>query len=273
MFLKKKSAILIFIMSIILLISGCSSEADPTTSQNTESRLDKIIKAKKIRVATYADSPGWSVLNANGEYEGYDPDIARKLAEALGVEVEFVTTDGVNRIPLLESDKVDVAISVFTPTNERAKSIEFTIPYSAAGMVPMFKKGAPIDSWDDLAGKKVSVARGTTSDMAVTKYVPKAEVVRFDAVSDAFMALKTGKVDVFIEEDGIVLDLVKKNPEFQAMPGQPFKPAYIAMGVKKGDQIWLNYLNNFIRNLNYSGEGAELYKKWFGVDAPKLMTY
>ncbi|WP_052947586.1 transporter substrate-binding domain-containing protein [Aneurinibacillus tyrosinisolvens] len=273
MFLKKTSAILILALSIFLLISGCSSETNATASKNTESRLDKIISSKKIRIATYADSPGWSVLNAKGEYEGYDPDIARKLAAVLGAEIEFVTTDGVNRIPLLESDKADVAISVFTPTDERAKSINFTIPYSAAGIVPMFKKGQPINSWKDLEGKKISVARGTTSDMAITKYVKGAELVKFDAVADAFMALKTGKVDAFAEEDGITLDLAKKNPEFQLMPGQPFKPAYIAMGVKKGDQEWLNYLNNFIRNLNYSGEGAELYKKWFGVDAPKMMTY
>ncbi|WP_019122596.1 transporter substrate-binding domain-containing protein [Brevibacillus massiliensis] len=273
MFLKNKSAIVVLVMSMILLISGCSSDASTTPAQNAESHLDKIIKSKKIRVATYADSPGWSVLNANGEYEGYDPDIARLLAESLGAEVEFVTTDGVNRIPLLESDKVDVAIAVFTPTNERAKSIDFTIPYSAAGLVPMYPKNKPIKSWDDLKGKKVSVSKGSTGDIALSKYYPEAQIVRFDATSDAFMALKTGKVDVFVEEDGIILDLLKKNPEFESLPGQPFKSSYIAMGVKKGDQEWLNYLNQFIRNLNYSGEGAELYKKWFGVDAPKLLTY
>jgi polar amino acid transport system substrate-binding protein len=272
MFLKNKSAFLILVM-FILLISGCSSQSSTGPSQNSDSRLDKIIKAKKIRIATYADSPGWSVLNAKGEYEGFDPDISRKLAEALGVEIEFVTTDGVNRIPLLESDKVDVAISVFTPTNERAKSINFTIPYSAAGLVPMYPKDKPISSWDDLSGKKVSVSKGSTGDLALTKYYPESQIVRFDATADAFLALKTGKVDVFVEEDGIILDLLKKNPEFQSLPGQPFKSSYIAMGVKKGDQEWLNYLNQFIRNLNYSGEGAELYKNWFGVKAPKMLTY
>ncbi|KAB2329550.1 transporter substrate-binding domain-containing protein [Cytobacillus depressus] len=273
MFLKNKSAILILVISIVLLLAGCTSQASTGPSQNSESRLDKIIKAKKIRIATYADSPGWSVLNEKGEYEGFDPDVSRKLAEALGVEIEFVTTDGVNRIPLLESDKVDVAISVFTPTNERAKSINFTNPYAAAGLVPMYSKNKPIKSWDDLSGKKVSVSKGSTGDIAVTKHFPEAEVVRFDATADAFLALKTGKVDVFVEEDGIILDLLKKNAEFESLPGQPFLSAYIAMGVKKGDQEWLNYLNHFIRNLNYSGETAELYKNRFGVEIPKLLTY
>lgn len=273
MFLKKKSAFLILMMSIVLLISACSSETSSAPTQSTESRLDKIIKSKKIRIATYADSPGWSVLNASGEYEGFDPDISRKLAESLGAEIEFVTTDGVNRIPLIESDKVDVAISVFTPTNERAKSINFTIPYSAAGLVPMYPKNKPISSWDDVRGKKVSVSKGSTGDIALSKYYPEAQLVRFDSTADAFLALKTGKVDVFVEEDGIILDLLKKNQEFESLPGQPFQSSYIAMGVKKGDQEWLNYLNHFIRNLNYSGEGAELYKNRFGVEAPKLLTY
>ena len=169
MFRKKKSALLTLMMSLALLVTACSSETSSSPTQNTQSRLDKIIASKKIRIATYADSPGWSVLNASGEYEGFDPDIARKLAESLGAEIEFVTTDGVNRIPLLESDKVDVAISVFTPTNERAKSINFTIPYSAAGLVPMYPKNKPISSWDGVKGKKVSVSKGSTGDIALGK--------------------------------------------------------------------------------------------------------
>jgi len=269
---KFLKGLLLTAMSTALILTGCSS-TETSSSGKQESHLDRIIANKKIRVATYADVPGWSVLNAKGEYEGYDPDIARKLAEALGVEVEFVTTDGVNRIPLVESDKVDVAISTFTPTNERAKSIDFTIPYAAAGIVPLYSKDKPIKNLDDLAGKKVSVARGSTSDLALQKYFPEAEIVRFDAVADAFMALKTGKVDVLLEEDGIVYDLAKTNPELEAFSGDPFKPGYIAMGVQKGDQEWMNYLNNFIRNLNYSGDNNELYQKWFGKDLPKLQTY
>ncbi len=261
----------LLLVAMLTFMAGCSSSE--TTSTQSESKLDQILKAGKIRVATYPDVAGWSLLNASGEYEGYDPDIARKLAAELGVEIEFVSADSVNRIPLLEADKVDVAIAIFTPTNERAKSVSFSIPYAAAGIVPIFPKGEPITKIDDIADKRIAFARGNTSDIALSKRFPDAEFVRFDAVSDAFMALKSGKADVFVDEQAVVAEILKTNPEFEAMPGEPYQPQYISMGVQHGQSDWLNYLNNFIRNLNYSGENAELYEKWFGTPLPKLVTY
>ncbi|NEU29852.1 transporter substrate-binding domain-containing protein [bacterium LRH843] len=269
---KKCNYIFLLFIAAILVLSGCSP-TEKASGEATANKLEQIIKSGKLRVATYPDVAGWSLLNASGEYEGYDPDIARKLAADLGVEVEFVSADSVNRIPLLEADKVDVAIAIFTPTNERAKSVSFTIPYAAAGIVPIFPKGTPIKEIDDIADMKIAFARGNTSDVALSAKFPNAEFVRFDAVSDAFMAMKSGKADVFVDEQAVVAEILKSNPEFEAMPGEPYQPQYISMGVQHGQHDWLNYLNNFIRNFNYSGENAEQYEKWFGTPLPTMVTY
>lgn len=269
---KSIKALMFIFLVVAVLVSGCSSPSNTGTA--VESHLDKVMKSKKLRVAVLPDNPPWSVQNTSGNYEGYDIDIAYLLAEALGgLEVEFVTTDGANRLPLVQTDKVDVVIASFTATNERAKSINFTEPYSVAGPLPLYRKDNPIASYDDLAGKKVSVARGSTNDSILTKYFPDTEVVRFDTIADAFMALKTGKVDALLEENPIVYEFAKNNPELEALQADPYKPGNIAMAVQKGDHDWLNYLNTFIRNFNSSGDNAELYKKWFGTDLPNIINY
>ncbi|MFF2889114.1 transporter substrate-binding domain-containing protein [Paenibacillus sp. NPDC057967] len=264
----------LFLLPLLVMafaLAGCTSGG---SGEVAESHLSKMMKTKKIRVAVLPDNPPWSILNASGNFEGYDIDIANRLAEAMGgLKVEFVSTDGANRLPLIQTDKVDVVIASYTATNERAKSIAFTEAYAAAGPLPLYRKDNPITSYDDLAGKKVSVTRGSTNDSVMSKYFPDTEVVRFDTIADAFMAVKTGKVDALIEENPIVYEFADKNPEMEALPLDPYKPGYIAMAVQQGDQIWLNYLNNFIRDFNNSGDNAELYKKWFGRDLPKLVNY
>ena len=266
---KLKNVILLLCV-VIFALTGCTSSNSETAQ---ESHLDRVIKSKKLRVAVLPDNPPWSVMKADGSFAGYDIDIANKLAEALGVEVEFVPTEGANRLPLVQTDKVDVVIACFSPTNERAKSINFTEPYAVSGSLPLYRKDNPLKSWEDLKEKKVSVARGSTNDTILTKYFPKTEVVRFDTISDAFMALKSGKVDALLEQNQMVYEMARKNPELEALNAEPFKPSLVAMAVKRGDHDWLNYLNSFIRNFNASGDNAELYKKWFGTEMPKIVNY
>lgn len=231
-----------------------------------KSILDQVISAKKLHVGFLPDYPPWGSRNPAGKYEGYDLDIAALLAEGLGAELELIPVEAPNRVPSVASGKIDVVIGCLTPTNERAKTIDFTIPYASAGIVPLvWADNTSIKTYKDLGGKKVSVARGSTPDMATAKAVPTAEIVRFDTIADAFTALQTKKVDAFIEEDTFVFYTSTKDPRFRPV-GQSFTaPELISFGLRKGDQKWLNYLNNFLTNLRYSGKNAELYKKWFGV--------
>ena len=219
------------------------------------------------------DYPPYSSQQANGDLVGYEPDIAKKLADALGVKLKMVNTDGTSRKPVLDSNRVDVDIDAFTATDERAKAVDFTIPYVASGALPLFRKDSPIKSIADLKGKKVSVARGSTNDTLMTKQFPDTTVVRFDTIADAIQAVKSGKVDAVMEGFATVRKAVADDPSLAALNVEPISPALISMGVKQGDQIWLNYLDNFIRNLNSSGQNAAIYKKWFNADLPAVIAY
>lgn len=264
--------LLVPLVASAMLLAGCTSpsvNAGPTG----DSHLSQVLSNKKLRVAMIPDNPPSSTLTASGEWQGYDVDIALKLGEALGAEVEFLSTDGDNRLTMVQTDKADVSISTFTPNNERAKSIEFTIPYTSSGSLPLFRADSGISSFADLAGKKVSLARGSSADTLMTSRYPDTEVVRFDSIADAFLALKTDKVDALIEDNPIVHELSNENPEFKTITGSPENMGYIAMGVQQGDQVWLNYLNNFINNMNISGENNAMYVKWFGSEMPQLYGY
>lgn len=264
----KKHLLTGIVMATALALTACSSPGVSTVAE--ESTLDKVLANKKLRVAIIPDNPGWSTLGTDNTYIGVDADIARLLADSLGVELEFENTDGAGRISMIESDKADVVIACLTATNERAKQVAFSHPYAASGILGLCKTDNVFTSWDDLKDKKIAVPRGSTNDIFATAAYPDAEIVRFDAIADAFTALQTGKVDVLLEEDTTVNDLANKNPDMAVMPVEQQKSSYIAMASKRGDDVWLEYLNNFIRNALYSGEINEIYKAYFNKDMPSL---
>ena len=260
---RKLAAFAAVLLAGTLGLSACSNGSSGTGSSNpADSQLNKVLKAGTLRVAVLPDFPPWAVQKSDGSFQGYEIDIAHELADSLGVKLKLVPTDGDSRLPLLQSNRVDVNISAWTATNERAQTAGFTIPYDAHGAGVLFKKGASIKSYQDIAGKTVSVARGSTNDTILTTDFPSAKPVRFDAISDVISAVKTGKVDAALESSYTVAQAAKQDPSLQAISQPPLDPQLVSMGVLPGDQVWMNYLNTFIRNLIASGEDNKLHEKW-----------
>lgn len=267
--MKKK--LLAMLAATAMAVTACGSSSGTQTEQS--STLNKVLESGKLRVAILPDNPGWSTLGTDNDYHGIDADVARLLAESLGVELEFQNTDGAGRVPMIQSDKADVVIACLTATNERAKSVAFTDPYASGGIIGLCKADHVFQSWDDLEGKKISVARGSINDTFATDHFKTAEIVRFDAIADAFTALKAGKVDVLLEDVTTVNDLAANNDDVDVMPVNTQQSSYMCMAIKQGDAAWMEYLNNFIRNALYDGQINEYYNDAFGRDMPKLMTY
>ena len=262
------------VLAGLVALTGCTtgSSAGNSQAEARQSQLNKVIKRGTVRVAVLPDFPPYAVQKPNGEYAGYEIEVAHRLADAMGVKLKMVSTNGTNRLSLLQSDRVDVNISSWTATDERAKNAGFTIPYSAHGASLLFKKSDPIKGYDDLDGKTVSVARGSTNDTIMTENFPRTKVTRFETIADAIAALKSGKVDAAVESYTTVRNEAKKSSNLEALDAPPLDPALVSMGVLQGDQVWMNYLNNFIRNFIASGEDEKLYKKWIGTDLPSIVT-
>lgn len=265
-------------IALALTLGGCSSGgaagAASTTGAVADSHLTQILKSKKIKIAVSSDSPGYGVMTSSGEHEGFDIDVANALGASLGAEVEFVAATNESRIPLLQTDKADAVIATFTASDARAQVVDMSEPYAASSTVFMVPAGSPISSYADLDGKSVATSRGSVGEQILKATFPNAKIAGFNTTADSIQALKSGKVDALIENNAIIGGLVKNEPSaFKVLDGDPIRPALFSIGVKQGDQTWLNYLNNFIRNYNISGQNEASLQKWFGLDLPPFLAH
>lgn len=272
--MKISTAPLLFIpaLAISIVLAGCASSAGTSeAAASSDSHLTKILTSKSIKIAVQTEAAPWGVLTASGEFEGFDIDIATALGESLGAEVEFVPATNESRIPLLQTNKADVVIASFTATNERAQSVEMTIPIAAGGTLLAVPTNSPIGSYSDLAGKSVSTSRGSIGESIMASTFPESKVVLFESFADSVQALKSGKVDALIENNVIVPDLVASDKGYRVLDGPVLQPSLMSMGVAPGDQRWLNYLNTFIRNYNVSGANEAASQKWLKSPMPEFL--
>ncbi|MDZ5647300.1 transporter substrate-binding domain-containing protein [Nitrospirillum sp. BR 11828] len=198
---------------------------------------------------------------------GYDVDVAKRLADKLGVTVEFTDVSGDARVSMLVSGQIDVAVANLTATPERAKTIAFTIPYNRVGLRVIAQKSAGINQLSDLAGKKVVVGRGTTGEAFLRQAVPGAKLVFTDTFApDGVLLLVQRRVDAGIEDLSMMDYLASTNPALKTLPDL-YSNAPIAIGLAQGDPDFLRWLNGFVADYITSGAYQANYRKWWGKDA------
>ncbi|MFG6279089.1 transporter substrate-binding domain-containing protein [Microbacterium sp. 5K110] len=255
----------------VLGLTACTSEQG-TGAAVQDSSLNKVLTNKKLVVGVFADAPPYGVMNSSGEYEGFDIDAARALASSLGAEIEFVSTTNANRIPLLETGKVDIVIAALTNLDERAQKVAMSRPYAAEGQVVLVPAASDITSYDDLAGRTVAATRGSVPATILETRFPEAKASLFEAVADSIQALRSGKVDALMESNSVAGGILKDSSgEFVEVNAPQLSPSVVSMGVKLGDQLWLNYVNNFVQNYNISDAANASYNKWLNTDVPELI--
>ena len=264
-----KSLLLVPALAAVLVLTGCTSTGNsgaPATA--TASHLTQILKSKTIRIAVSAETAPWGSLNASGEYEGFDIDMAKALGESLGAKVEFVSATNESRIPLLQTAKADAVVASFSATDARAQTVDFSIPYASTATVFAVPKDSPIKSYADLAGKSISSTRGSGGEKLLQSQFPGSKAVLFASFADSVQALKSRKVDAFVELSSIIGPLVATDSSFRILDGPALVPTLTSIGIRQGDQQWLNYLNTFIRNYTNSGADEAAYEKWFHTTMP-----
>ena len=131
--------------------------------------LSEILEAGTVKIAIPENFPPFGSLGAEGEYVGYDVDVAKLIGKDLGVKVELVPVTSKQRIPFLETGKVDLVISSMGANPGRAKSIWFSSAYAPFFSGAFAKDSMAISSVKDLAGKKVGLTGGTLEDLELTQ--------------------------------------------------------------------------------------------------------
>jgi len=234
--------------------------------------VNDLIASGKIRIGVNSAAPPFSFIGTSGKVDGYDVEVGRKIAEFLGVEAEFVAYPTAGRIPALESDKIDIAIATLTPTPARAKVVMFTIPYVTFGSSIISAKDSAINSLEDLAGKKVGVARGTPQEVKLTDEGPKGmDIARFDDDAITMQALVAGQVDAIAVPDTIFIEFAKSRPGHSFDFKFSLQNFFMSVAVRKDAFELQQWLNTVISFMKVTGDLTQLYEKWVGKPLPAIM--
>ncbi|MEW2394975.1 transporter substrate-binding domain-containing protein [Streptomyces sp. NPDC046862] len=253
-------------MTTAASLAACSSSSGTAAAGQQSSTLQEVIKRGTLNVASCLTFPPFGSKDKSDKPQGFDVDVATAMAKALGVKVNVVDTTSANRIPNLQTKKVDAVVCNFTTTSERAKQVAFSDPYIVAGEVLLVKKSSGISGIKDLTGKTVAVTKGSTNGDAVKSGNPQAKIQEYDTSSAAVLAVKQGQADAMVEDSNFLNYQAKQDPSLKVTKDSVVPLEYNGIGVPLGDATWLQWVNTWLREFNTSGQADALYKKWFGVD-------
>ncbi len=233
--------------------------------------LDEIAKRGKLRVGMEPGYMPFELTNQKGEIIGFDVDVAKRMAKAMGVELELVSTAWDGIIPALLTDKFDVIMSGMTLTQERNMSINFASPYIQIGqsVIVSNKVIDGVKSYQDLNDSKYTVASklGTTGEQATKRLIPNAKYVSFETEQEGVLEVVNGKIDAFIYDlpyNAIAVNQRGQGKVTHLDKAFTFEP--LAWGIRKGDPDFLNWLNNFMFQIKNDGTYDKIYQKWFKSD-------
>lgn len=234
-----------------------------------ESTVDKVLRSGVLRVGMDTFLP-WAVTGKDGKLVGFEIDVATRLAEDMGVKVEFVPTKWAGIIPALLTGKFDVIIGGMGITAQRALKVNFTLPYDYSGIaiVAHKKKAAGFHSLEDFNKEEVEIAckLGTTAVAAAKKYIPKARLRLFDDESQVYQELRNGNVHAVVGSAPRPAYEALQYPDTIFLPiAAPFTREPIGFAVRKGDFDTLTFFNNWITTVQMEGWLEERHQYWFGT--------
>ncbi|MBT6275388.1 MAG: transporter substrate-binding domain-containing protein [Chromatiales bacterium] len=241
-------------------VAGPASGADG-------SALHKILDDGKLRVGTTGDFNPMSFKDPETkEYRGHQIDAAKQLAKDMGVEVEFVPTDWKTLINGVVAGKYDVVMTGTSMTASRAKAAGYTLPWGRTGYLPLTRKelAGKFKTWEDLNDPNVTVGYnlGTSFADYVKLRLPKAKVKEVESPARDWQELLAGRVDVTISST-LEAGKLSSTHEKLVIPFQTVANSLpLSFIAPQGDQIWLNFLNNWMRIKIESGYFKSLSAKW-----------
>ncbi len=229
--------------------------------------LDEIKESGTINIGVFSDKAPFGYVDENGDYQGYDVYFAERLAEDLGVEVEYTSLDPASRVEYAATGKVDIVLANFTVTPERAEQVDFALPYMKVALGVVSPESAPINDVEELNGKTLIIVKGTTAETFFTENYPDVELQKYDAYADAYNALLDGRGDAFSTDNTEVLAWAQVNPGFVVGVDSLGNLDTIAPAVAKGNTTLLDYINSEIEALgeenffhaDYEATLAEVY--------------
>lgn len=282
------------VLLLALLAAGCGKDGSPPVKGpkagalpvyrvDTGFRLPDSTtwtQAKKrgyLRVGAKEDQPYLGEKDpATGVYSGFDIEIARMMSASLGFDpktIRFKTIASANRETALQNGQIDYYVGTYTINDMRKKLVGFAGPYYMAGQGLLVRTDEnDIHGPQDLAGKTVCSAAGSTPYQRIAADYPKADLVSYDTYSICVDNLLTYQVDVVTTDDAILLGFAAKAPDEMKVVGKPFSKEPYGIGVPRGDNALRAALNNALEANEKNGNWKKAYEATLGLSgapAPK----
>ena len=257
---KRISAAGVAAVTAIGLLAGCGSSSTADTSAAEESTeaaasgdfrtLDDIKADGTINIGVFSDKAPFGYVDENGEYQGYDVYFANKLAEDLGVELNFVSTEAASRIEYLQTGKVDIILANFTVTPERAEEVDFALPYMNVALGVVSHDDNVITDLSQVGAEdQVIVISGTTAETYLTKNYPDIKLQKFDTYAAAKSAFENGTGVAWANDNTEVIAFANENEGYTVGIDSLGSADTIAPAVTKGNTTLLNWINDEIKTL------------------------
>jgi polar amino acid transport system substrate-binding protein len=248
-------------IALVLAMALCAATAFAGT-------LEEIQKRGTLRVGMEPGYMPFELTNQKGEIIGFDVDMAKRMANAMEVELELVSTAWDGIIPALLTDKFDIIMSGMTLTQQRNMSINFAQPYIIIGQSALVAKKheGTVKSYADLNDPKYTVGSklGTTGEQATKRMIGNATYISYETEQEGVLELINGKLDAFIYDlpyNAIAIGQRGQDKIYHI--DTPFTYEPLAWAVRKGDPDFLNWLNNFLFQVKNDGTYEKIYEKWF----------
>ena len=269
--MKKALALILF----VTLLVGLAGVAGASEAQ--KSKLQVVLERGYLIVGTGSTNVPWHSIDENGEYQGFDIEMGRILANGLfgdSSKVEFVEQAGDQRIPNTLADKVDITFQFMTINPTRAQQVAFSIPYYTEGIGLILKTGGKYKTYDELvaavaAGQTVTIAILQNADAStnVQRMVPGAMDDQYESQGLVYQAVDSGRADAGAVDLSSIKWLASQQPDKYTDSGFGFNPQNYGGAMNPNDQVWINYVNQVLFDA-MTGATYPLYsaayEKWFG---------
>ena len=263
----KRVRVVIVLLMALALVFGCAQQGTmvkPTSSP----AFERILQKQELVVGTAAEMPAFSMKTKDGEIIGLEADLAKLIAEAMGVKLRFEVMQFSKLLPALEGGKVDMILSYMTITPKRNVKVAFVGPYFVSGKAFLTKIETIAGSNEatEVNSPKVRLTglMGSTSQYFVEEVLPKVQFVPAKTYDEAVRMVLQDKVDAMIADYPRCVVSVFQYPDqglLSVVTPLTYEPYGIA--IPAGDPHLINWLENFLDTLDQTGTLDELTDRWF----------
>ena len=249
-----------------LLLSPLLALTTPTAAH--ADALDAITKTGVLKVAVPEDYPPFGSVGPDMQPQGYDIDTAALLARSMNVKLQLVPVNSANRIPYLQTNKVDLVISSLGKTPDREKVIDFSSAYAPYYQGVFGPADIRVSGPADLTGKTVGATRGALEEIALTQMAPNATIKRFEDNNATIAAFLSGQVQLIAAGNIVAAAINAKNPPRRPEPKFVIKDSPCFVGMNKNESRLMEKVNAAIAQAKADGALNTMSKKWFGAPLP-----